>query len=343
MERTQPPRTTGRMALVRTTGQDSHRLELHVTPGEPSFAGARCLVLGAGGFVGGALAAQLCDRGADVHGFGHPPRHDADARVRWTTAEFSDATALALALRRQDIVFLLGPSMGDLAAPHAARAFAAHLTWTVRLLDACRAAGVGTVVFASSGGAVYGVAKEIPTPETARTEPISAYGLNRLTIEQHLELYRRLHGFDYRIVRIANCYGPGQSPLRREGFVAVALHRALCGEPLEVWGSDEIVRDFVYVDDVVRAIAHIASRPAPPYVVNVGSGEPRSLASVVNDIRALTGSALQVVAKPGRPVDVPLSLVDTTLIRAVTPWRPQVAWRDGLERTAAWLRRTYPP
>ncbi|HEX3549322.1 MAG TPA: NAD-dependent epimerase/dehydratase family protein [Candidatus Elarobacter sp.] len=302
-------------------------------------------MLGAGGFLGGALASALCDDGAVVEGFGHPPRDagDADDRVRWTIGEFEDEAAVARALSDQEVLFLLGPSTGDLAAPDAGRVFSAHVAWTVRLLDAARRGTVRRVVFASSGGAVYGEARRIPTPESETTKPISAYGSNRVAIERYLELHRLLFGLDYRVVRIANCYGPGQSPLRRHGFVAVALHRAMHRRPIELWGADTMARDFVYVDDAARAMVHVARHEGTQRVFNAGSGVGRTLNAVVRDVARLAGvREPAVMHEQPRRVDVSVSVLDTTLIRTLTSWRPRVAWPDGLAETARWMRRRYP-
>ena len=319
-------------------------VELASVAEEPSVAGRRCLVLGAGGFLGGQLASALCDRRATVEGYCRSLPPSADARVRWTVAAFDDDRALAKALHDQELVFLLGPSSGDLAAPDAAQRFAEHVAWTARLLDAARVAGVRTIVFASSGGAVYGAGAMLPTPESSPAQPISFYGLNRVAIECHLELYRRLYGLDYRVLRIANCYGPGQSPLRARGFVAVALQRAMSGRPIEIWGSSAIARDFIYVDDVVRALVHVAGFDGQQRIFNVGSGVARTLGEVIGDIARVLGmSDVAVIAMPPRLVDVPVSVLDTTRIRALTRWRERVCWEDGLAHTAEWLRAAYPP
>lgn len=313
----------------------------------PSLRNVRCLVLGAGGFLGRALATALCDLGAVVRGFGRSPqdRRDVDGRIRWYDGAFSDLAALERAVEGQEIVFhLLGSSIPEASSRDAAEDLRLHAYLTLKLLDACRGAGVRKVVFPSSGGAVYGIPPSLPTPESAATEPISAYGINRLAIEKYLALYRRLYGLDYQVLRIGNAYGPGQSPFKMQGVVAATLHRALSGRPLEIWGSGETTRDFIHVDDVVSAFVHAVHYSGEHRIMNVGSGKGRSLDDLIDDVkRLLELPDAAVVRKPGRLVDVPVSILDAELIRLVTPWRPRVRWYDGLAETATWIRERYVP
>lgn len=314
-----------------------------VAPGPAAVAGLRCLVLGAGGFLGRSLADLLQQRGAVVQGFGRSASGARPSGLAWTAAAFEDRAALAAALAGQDVVFhLLGSSL-----PHATnRDPAAHVTNqvvpTLWLLDLCQTAKVRRVVFASSGGTVYGIPAEVPTPEGAPTAPLSAYGINKLTVEHYLGLYGRLHGLEYQVLRVANPYGPGQSPFRQQGVIAAMLHRALSGSAVEVWGSGGVTRDFIHVDDVAAAFVAAAVYGGTHRVMNVGSGRGRSLDQVVADVAAAAGRpGLEVVRKPGRPADVPISILDSGLIQRETGWRAQVAWTDGLAGTAAWVRSAY--
>ena len=312
---------------------------------EKHLGGMRCLVVGAAGFLGHALAAALCDRGAVVEGYGRLSEDDRprDARVNWTNAAFADLSALARAVEGQEVVFhLLGSSIPESSNRDPAEDLLANVFATIKLLDLCRGTSVRKIVFASSGGTVYGIPQVIPTPETAATEPISAYGISKLATEKYLALYHRLHGLDYHVLRIANPYGPGQSPFKKQGVVASILHHALCGQVLEIWGTGEVTRDFIHVDDVSAAFLHALHYSGEERVMNVGTGAGRSVNEIVTDVQAVLGlDDVAVVRKPGRAADVPVSILDTTLITRATAWRPRVAWIDGLRDTAAWMRATY--
>ena len=313
-------------------------------PAPGAMAGVRCLVLGAGGFLGGALCAALRAEGAAVHAYGRrlPAALRAEPGLR-TEAAFEDPAALTAALRGQEVVFhLAGSSLPADSNRDPAGDVAGQVVPAIRLLERCRAAGVRKVVFASSGGTVYGIPATVPTPEHAGTAPITAYGINKRMVEHYLELFWRLHGLDYHVLRIANPYGPGQSPFKPQGVVAAMLHRALSGLAIELWGTGEVVRDFIHVNDVSSAFIAAARYAGPHRVMNVGSGHGRSLHQLVSDVRAVLGCpALAVVRRDGRAADVPVSVLDTALIRGATGWRPGVEWMDGLAGTAGWMRRAF--
>lgn len=309
-----------------------------------AMAGVHCLVLGAGGFLGSALCAALREQGAVVHAYGRnlatapPSRH-----ALWTEASFEDSPALTAALRGQEMVFhLLSSSLPDSSNRDPAADVVSQVVPSIWLLERCRDARVRKVVFASSGGTVYGIPAMVPTPEGASTHPITAYGINKLMIERYLELFRHLHGLDYHVLRIANPYGPGQSPFKRQGVVAAMLYRALSGLAIELWGTGEVTRDFIHVDDVAAAFMAAARYDGPHRTMNVGSGHGRSLNQLVDDVRTvLDRPALEVVRKGARAADVPVSVLDTTLIRGATDWQPGVEWMTGLAGTAGWMRAAY--
>ena len=309
-----------------------------------AMSGVHCLVLGAGGFLGSALCVALQSQGAVVHGYGRslsaaPPSGGA----LWTEATFEDAPALEAALRGQEMVFhLLSSSLPESSNRNPAGDVVTQVVPSILLLEQCRAARVRKVVFASSGGTVYGIPALVPTPEGAGTTPITAYGINKLMIERYLELFRHLYGLDYHVLRIANPYGPGQSPFKKQGVVAAMLHRALSGFAIELWGTGEVTRDFIHVEDVSRAFMAAAHYDGPHRTMNVGSGQGRSLNQLVADVRDVLGRpALEVVRKSARAADVPVSVLDTALIRGETEWRPRVEWMDGLAGTAGWMRLAY--
>ena len=262
----------------------------------------------------------------------------------WTIADLSDLSALAAALVDQEIVFhLAGASLPEVSNRDPAEDVRASVLPTLQLFDLCRGAQVRKVVFASSGGTVYGVPSEVPTPESSSKVPVSAYGINKLMVENYLELYRHLFGLDYHVLRIANPYGPGQSPLRRQGIVAVMLHRALSGQNVEIWGTGDVIRDFIHVDDVSSAFIAGAMYHGPRRIMNVGSAHGRSLKQVADDITTTLGqSGMRVMHLPGRAADVPVSILDNTLIRKETGWTPKVDWLSGLRDTARWISVEHP-
>jgi UDP-glucose 4-epimerase len=130
--------------------------------------------------------------------------------------------------------------------------------------------------------------------------------------------------------------------LKKQGVVAALLYRVLSGQPFEIWGTGEVTRDFIHVDDVASAFLHALHYTGEHRIMNVGSGEGRSINRIVADLQEVLGiPSLEVVRKPDRAADVPISVLDNSVIRRETSWRPRVSWIDGLRETAAWMRTSY--
>lgn len=305
------------------------------------FTNKTCLVLGGGGFIGKSLMDELGRRGAQVRGFGRISQFvDVDPQIPWIRGDFSDRVSLARAVDGAEVVFhLLGGStpessnadpLGDLLSGPAA---------TLSLLEICRAKGVRRFVFASSGGTVYGIPERTPIRETDATQPISAYGVNKLMTEKYLDLYRHLYGMRYTALRIANPFGPHQSPYRRQGFIATAMHHLLTGKPMEIWGDGEVMRDFIFIDDLVQALCAVVGYEGEHHVFNIGSGIGRTMNDVVRDvINELKIENPNVVYKPGRPADVPRNVLDISLAGRELGWGPSTPWPQALNRTADWMQ-----
>ncbi len=298
------------------------------------------LVLGGGGFVGTNLCRRLVASGARVRAFGHG-RAFADelAGVEWHQGEFEDTAALTSAVASCDVVFHLIAA----TTPHSANLDMAgdlrrSVIPTLALLDACRKANVKRVVFISSGGTVYGAAKEIPTPETAPTDPFTAYAIAKLTIEKFLALHEHLYGLSFRVLRVANPFGPFQLPAKGQGLIAMLLSRAIQGQSTQIWGDGSVVRDYVFIDDVVDALQAAALDTSAERIFNIGSGRGRSVRDVIAAVEAELGAPVPVEWSPGRPIDVPVSVLSIGRARDILRWTPKTDFAEGLRQTIRWWR-----
>ncbi len=308
--------------------------------------GVSCLVLGAGGFIGGHLCQALVRAGARVHGFGRRPAFpDALPPMRFTPGEFIDRAALEVAVGDAEIVFhLLGGINPEVSNKDPIADLQGNTAASVQLLELCRAAGVRRIVFASSGGTVYGVPAAVPIDETAATDPISAYGINKLMVEKYLQLYAYLGGSRALSLRVANPYGPFQSPFRRQGLIAALIETVLAGRPVEVWGDGQVVRDFLYVEDLAEAMLAASLYEGPETVLNVGSGVGRSVLDATASICDILGRPpATVIHKPARQADVPANVLNVARIERAFGWSVRTDWTVGVRRTAAWIARTYRP
>ena len=309
-----------------------------------NVAGINCLVLGGGGFIGTNLCNELVRRGALVRGYGRLSKYSSSRRdITWFQAEFNDRVSLARAIEGTEIIFhLIGGSVPESSNKDPIADLASSVIPTLHLLEICRNSSVRKIVFISSGGTVYGPAAPTPTPETAATDPASAYGISKLSIEKYFGLYNHLYNVDYCVLRLANPYGPFQDPNRRQGVISALMTRAMLKQDLEIWGSGEIIRDFIYVDDAVEAIIAASAYGGPCKTFNVGSGRGRSINQVVEDvIRVVKMPGIKVIHRAGRATDVPVSVLDIGLIRQELGWNPQTDWMKGLEAAADWIRGSY--
>jgi UDP-glucose 4-epimerase len=301
-----------------------------------------CVVLGGGGFIGTNLCRRLAKSGHRVRAFGRRSLFPADLRgVEWCPGELADVASVGAAIASFDVVFhLLHATMPQAANVDMVADLQTNVVPTIALLDDCRRTGVKRVVFASSGGTVYGNAQQIPTPETAPTEPICAYGISKLAIEKYLALFEHLHGLDFRVLRITNPFGPFQVALKNQGVIAALIARALRDETVEIWGDGSVVRDFIFVEDVVDALLAAAADRNSERVYNIGSGQGRSLRDIISAIEHLMGMKLKLQWKPGRPLDVPVSVVATNRAANGLGWVPKTSFETGLKTTIDWAART---
>ena len=297
-----------------------------------------CVVLGGGGFIGTNLCRRLAASGHRVRAFGRRCLFPDDLRgVQWHQGDFTDSGAVRAAIESFDVVFhLVHEAMPQAANLDMAGDVANNVVPTLGLLEHCRAAGVKRVVFASSGGTVYGNARQTPTPETAPTDPICAYGISKLAIEKYLALFEHLYGLDFRVLRITNPFGPFQMALKNQGVVAALVGRALRDEPVEIWGDGSVVRDFVFVDDVVDALIAAMADRGEERIYNIGSGRGRNLREIIAAIEHHTGKTLKLQWRPARPLDVPISVVAIDRARTGLGWTPKTKFESGLQQTIDW-------
>jgi UDP-glucose 4-epimerase len=301
----------------------------------------RCVVLGAGGFIGTNLCRALVGRVGFLRAFGRRQSFPEALRgCDWMLGDFNDPTCVASAVAGCDVVFhLVNATTPASANLDKVADLNANVVSTLHLLDVCRETSVRRVIFVSSGGTIYGFPDKVPTPETSPTNPITAYGISKLAIEKYLALYEYLYGLEYRVLRVANPFGPYQTAMKNQGVIAAFLRRALSGNPIEIWGDGTVIRDYVYIDDVIEALMLATTHEGPGRVFNIGSGDGRSLNDISTAIARLLGADIPVEYRPGRPMDVPASILDITLASRELGWHPRTSFEDGLLRTIAWMKK----
>ncbi len=295
----------------------------------------KVLVIGGNGFIGSNLARALHARGDQVGVLDRfPARSDMDwSGIGYTVGDFHSATVLDALLPGVEQVYHVAsctvPSSAD-ADPIAD--IQGNLVGTQLLLDGMRAKGVRRLCYFSSGGTVYGNPDTVPVPEDHPLRPISSYGIVKVAIEQYLGMFARQGWLDPVILRPSNPYGPGQATAGIQGAVAVFLGKALAGQGIQIWGDGEIIRDYIYIDDLV-ALAMAATDAEGNAVVNAGSGVGTSLNQLCERIRAVTGRPLPADYLSGRAFDVRSVVLDVSRSRHLYGWEARTGIEEGIRKT----------
>jgi len=296
------------------------------------------VVLGADGFIGSHVCEALLGAGHRVCAFDISHNFDALAHLHGPGLErvhgdFLDRAAVRDVLNGAQWVFhLVSTTLPASSNKNMVFDVQSNLVAGVELLESCVEAGVEKLVFASSGGTVYGLPARLPACEGDPESPIVSYGVVKLAMEKYCRLFRHQFGLPSVCVRLANPYGPRHHGLS-QGAVSVFLKRVRAGEPITIWGDGQVVRDYIYIDDVAEAFLAAATYSGPHGVFNVGSGRGVSLNELVALLADVCDRDLRPSYTEARSFDVPAVVLDTALAERELGWTPRTALREGVRRT----------
>lgn len=303
----------------------------------------RCVILGGSGFLGRHTGRAMAAAGYEVWSVDQALTEPAGS-APWLAGEVQadcfDVSAWWERCGGADVIVHLASS----TVPATANAdpvldVQTNLIGMLGLLQAFRGkAERPRLLFASSGGAVYGRPQSVPLAESHPTLPMGAYGVTKLAIEHHLRIEESTHGLSYRVLRLSNPYGEWQRPHGIQGVIAVFAHRALHAKALDVWGDGSVVRDFVHAADVGRAFAAAARYEGGGRIFNIGGGEGHSVNHIISTLELLLGREIERRIQPARPFDPPINMLDVQRAKEELRWRPTVAFEEGVAKTLEWLR-----
>jgi UDP-glucose 4-epimerase len=317
------------------------------------------MVTGAGGFIGSHLVERLLADGEHVLGVDNlssgrlanlsPARNTTLGKFQFQRLDVT-STALSdyIARTKPELIFHLAAQVDvRRSVKDPIEDAMINVVGTLNLLDAAVDAGTSKVVFASSGGCIYGEPDGARLPVTEDeifgpdAVPMSPYGVSKKVVLDYFRYFRTVRQLDYTALALSNVYGPRQEPATQVGLegqvVAIFLKRMLARRPCTIYGDGSQTRDFLYVDDVVAAFLAARSRGGGE-LINVGSGREVSIRELHDRLAELTSTRSEPIYSPPRTGEVSRIVVDPSKAAAVLGWRATVELDEGLRQTYAWFR-----
>jgi len=310
----------------------------------------KALVTGGAGFIGSTLVDRLLADGHEVVALDNlatgslanlVEARAAGPRFEFVEADIRDRSVVrTIADTAPEVVFHLA-AQADVRVSVTDTYYDAmvNVVGSVNVLDGAVAAGARKVVFASSGGTIYGEPSPdvLPVDEDHPQHPLSPYGVAKKVVGDYLRAYEALHGLQWTALALANIYGPRQDPHGEAGVIAIFTGLLLAGRECTIFGSGEQTRDFVYVDDVVDAFARAATR-GEGQLLNIGTGQETSVNRLYEVMAAAAGVSAPARHATARPGELDRNVLDNRRARAALDWAPAVSLEEGIGRVITWFR-----
>jgi UDP-glucose 4-epimerase len=304
----------------------------------------KVLLFGGLGFIGTNLTEELINRGEyEIYIFEaknaiiHNPGLTNKTKVYY--GDFHNVEEFELIFKEQSIdlvIHLINTTYPSSSNKNIIFDIESNLINTINLLNTIVKYNCNNIVFLSSGGTIYGVSKDKTNKkETDLKNPISSYGIVKLTIEKYLQLYKNLYGLNYLVLRPSNPFGEYHYN-QNQGIINVILNKALNGETVEIWGDGTVVRDFIYVKDLVKIIVDLIESKIQNDIFNIGSGRGYSINDIIESIQSEIGN-FKLEYKDARKVDVPHLILNIDKLKRHLDVN-LTSIEEGIKKTSKWLK-----
>jgi UDP-glucose 4-epimerase len=307
---------------------------------------ARCLVVGGNGFIGSHLSERLLREGYEVAVLdrfksGVNNLWEISGQIEIFRGSYLDQELLRTAMEGMDYVFHYASSTTpatSIADP--VYEIESNLLGSVRLLQIARDEGVKKVIFPSSGGTIYGEPKRLPVREEDCALPSNPYAISKWAVERYLHHFHELYGLDYLILRYSNPYGERQSPYGKQGVIPIFLNRIKHNQRPVIYGDGSMVRDYIYINDIIDATSILFESVIKDKVFNVGSGIGVSLNEIIKTMYSIFGEEIRPIYEINSSRTYVTSIVlDIAKIETKTGWKPSTSIEEGIRKTWIWIKR----
>jgi UDP-glucose 4-epimerase len=299
----------------------------------------KCLVLGGTGFIGKTLIEKLVKQGHFVRAYSLSQYHTNTKEIEHVQGDFATGENLELALRDIDVVYhLISSTLPSLPHSKSIEDIDINLIGTIRLLNLMVTANTKKIIFASSGGTVYGIPKYLPLDENHPTNPICSYGITKLAIEKYLQLFSINSPINAVALRISNPYGPHHNIKNKQGLINTLCHNIIHGRSISIWGDGSIVRDYIHIDDVGNALLSALGQTSKFTMVNISSGIGLSVNAVIEKVLSKTGGSPTIQYLEPRSFDIQECVLSNSLAKQQLDWFPLISIDEGIAQTIQWLK-----
>lgn len=307
------------------------------------IAPIRTLVIGGAGYIGAYLVPMLIAAGRQVTVLGRSatPRYNLPEDADYVAGDFGKPSLICNLLdSHQEVIHLAYATVPNTSVANPLDDLLQNLSPSVQLFEEVAKRAL-KLVFLSSGGTVYGEAIDIPIKENHPTNPISPYGITKVTLENYARLYAVNNDLKFVCIRPSNAYGVGQRPFVGQGFISTAIASIMQGSPIKIFGQEGTVRDYLYVSDLAAGIASALQYGHLSETYNLSSGVGLSNVDVVVAMTPYLkemGFQVRIENLPERNQDVKTNVLDSGKLKYHTGWNSKISFEDGLDLTCRWMQ-----
>jgi len=306
----------------------------------------KCLVTGGAGFIGSHLVDELINQNHEVaiiDNLSTGIKENINPKAKFYKVDILDNKPVAEVFSKEkenpDFVFHLAAQINvRRSVEDPAFDASTNIVGSLNVLENCRKYNVKKIIFASSGGTIYGKAPVIPTPEESPEIPLCPYGVAKLSVEKYINYYHKIYGLNFAILRLANVYGPRQNVKGEAGVVAIFSEKMLAKQNVIINGDGLQTRDFVFVGDVVEAII-LAMKSGQTGIFNVGTGLETNVNTIFKKTRELVNSDCEELHGAAIPGEIERSCLGFSKINKSFGWQPHFDLERGLLETTSWFKK----